>query len=83
MERARGEQDTLCAIASPLSPYLGWLADSVCVCNGQQSSEIFCDKCTGYMMLHVSASDMNRHEGGSNVRSVACRLCVGVLISSR
>jgi hypothetical protein len=26
MERARGEQDALYAIASPLSPYHGWLA---------------------------------------------------------
>jgi hypothetical protein len=33
MERARGEQDTLCAIAFPPSPYLNWLA-TVCICNG-------------------------------------------------
>jgi hypothetical protein len=30
MERARGEQDSLCAIASSPSPYLGWLA-TTCV----------------------------------------------------
>jgi hypothetical protein len=30
MERARGEQDAFCAIASPPSPYLDWLATNVC-----------------------------------------------------
>jgi hypothetical protein len=44
MERARGEQDASCAIASPPSPYLGWLTINMCICNGQQSSEIFCGK---------------------------------------
>jgi hypothetical protein len=38
MERARGEKDTLCAVASPPSPYLGWLANDACIC--QWSSEI-------------------------------------------
>jgi hypothetical protein len=41
-----GEQDTLCAIASPPYPYLGWLATNVCICDGQRSSEISCDKYT-------------------------------------
>jgi hypothetical protein len=36
MERARGEQYALFAIASPLSPF--------CISNGQRSSEISCDK---------------------------------------
>jgi hypothetical protein len=44
LERARGEQDTLCAVASPPSPYLSWLATNVCICNSQQNSEISCDK---------------------------------------
>lgn len=47
------------------------------------SSDIFCDKYTGYVMLHASASSWNRHEGGSNVRSVACRLCMEVLIEQQ
>jgi hypothetical protein len=42
--RARVEQDVLCAIVSPPSPYLDWLAANVCICNGQRSSEISCDK---------------------------------------
>jgi hypothetical protein len=44
IERARGEQDALCAIASPPSPYFGWLASNMYICNGQRSSEISCDK---------------------------------------
>jgi hypothetical protein len=28
----------------PPSPYLGWLTTNVCICNGQRSSEISCDK---------------------------------------
>jgi hypothetical protein len=31
MERARGEEDASCAIASPPSPYLGRLAANVCI----------------------------------------------------
>jgi hypothetical protein len=47
IERARWEHDALCAIGSPLSPHLGWLADSEReFCNGQQSSEISCDECS-------------------------------------
>jgi hypothetical protein len=46
MESTKREQDALCAIASPPSPYLCWLATNVNICNGQRSSEIFCDKCT-------------------------------------
>jgi hypothetical protein len=34
MERARGEQHPLRAIASPSSSYLGWPATNVCICNG-------------------------------------------------
>jgi hypothetical protein len=41
---ARGEQDALCAIVSPPSLQLGRLAINVCICNGQRSSEISCDK---------------------------------------
>jgi hypothetical protein len=44
MERVRGEQDALCAIASPPSTYRGWLTNNVCFCNGQRSSGISCDK---------------------------------------
>jgi hypothetical protein len=42
-ENGKGGQDVLCAIASPPSPYLGWLAANVCICNCQRSSEISCD----------------------------------------
>jgi hypothetical protein len=30
MERAGGEQDVYCAIASPSSPYLSWLDTNMC-----------------------------------------------------
>jgi hypothetical protein len=43
--KGRGEQDALCIIASPPSPYLSRLANMF-VCNGQQSSKLSCDKCT-------------------------------------
>jgi hypothetical protein len=39
----KGEQDAFCAIASPPSSYLGWLATNMCICNGQRSSDIFCE----------------------------------------
>jgi hypothetical protein len=42
-----GELNALCAIASPSSPYLGWLATCVRFCNSQRSSEISCDKFQG------------------------------------
>jgi hypothetical protein len=42
--KGKGEQDALCAIASPPSPNPGWLAANVCLSNSQRSSEIFCDK---------------------------------------
>jgi hypothetical protein len=66
MERARGEQDALYTITFPLSPYLGWLATSVCICNGQRSSEISCDKYIGLWLnlSHVSSlhqSSLNFH----------------------
>jgi hypothetical protein len=52
MEGARGEKDASCAIASPPSAYHGWQTANVCICNGQRSSEISCDK---YMwQLHCS-----------------------------
>lgn len=35
--RARGEQDTSCAIASPPTPYHGWLAINLCICNGHEA----------------------------------------------
>jgi hypothetical protein len=44
MERTRREQYALCAVASPPSTHLGWLANKVCICDGQRSSEIFCGK---------------------------------------
>jgi hypothetical protein len=31
MERARGEKDAFCAVTSPPSPYLVWLAANVCI----------------------------------------------------
>jgi hypothetical protein len=46
IERARGGQDTLRDIASSFCLYFGWLATKVCVCSGQRSSEISCDKCS-------------------------------------
>jgi hypothetical protein len=49
MERARVKQDALRAIASPASPYLGWLASNFCICNGEQSSEIPCNKYTYFL----------------------------------
>jgi hypothetical protein len=39
-----GQQDVLCAIPSPRAQYVGWLITSMRICNGQQSSEISCDK---------------------------------------
>jgi hypothetical protein len=39
-----GQQDALCGVAPPPSPYLGWLATNLCFCNGQLSSEISCGK---------------------------------------
>jgi hypothetical protein len=44
MERARGEQDALCTIASPPSPHHDWLASNVCICNDQGSSKISCGR---------------------------------------
>jgi hypothetical protein len=35
MERARGEQDALCTIASPLFLNLDWLATNMYIFNGQ------------------------------------------------
>jgi hypothetical protein len=42
--KGKGEQDALCAIAYPLFPSHGWLATNMCICNGQRSSEISCEK---------------------------------------
>jgi hypothetical protein len=44
MAMAMSEQDAFCAIASPPTPNLGWLANNVCICNGPRSSDISCDK---------------------------------------
>jgi hypothetical protein len=45
-EGARGVHDGLCAVASHLFPYLGWLATNVRICNEERSSEISCGKHT-------------------------------------
>jgi hypothetical protein len=37
-------QHASCCVTSPLSQCLGPLAMNVCICNGQRSSEIPCDK---------------------------------------
>lgn len=42
--KGKGGEYTLCAFASLPSLYLGWMATNMCVCNGQQSLEISCDK---------------------------------------
>jgi hypothetical protein len=44
LERAMGYQDGLCAVAFPPSLFLSWLATDVCICNGERSSELCCDK---------------------------------------
>jgi hypothetical protein len=40
METATGEQDALRALTSPISPFFGWLACNVSLCNDQRSSEL-------------------------------------------
>jgi hypothetical protein len=42
----RWGEGAVCFIAFPPSPYLDRLAAVVCICNGQRSSEISCDRCT-------------------------------------
>jgi hypothetical protein len=58
LEKSREEQEALCAVASPPSPYLGslagWLAVNMCICNGQRSSDISCGKQTPVYLLQMS-----------------------------
>jgi hypothetical protein len=58
-QKGGGGSKTPYAIAwrsSRPSPYLGWLATNVCICNGQRSSKISCDKYTCFGILFVSHS---------------------------
>jgi hypothetical protein len=56
MVKARAKQDALHAVASSPSPYLGWVATNVCICNSQRSSEISCNKCTNVVLLFPAAA---------------------------
>jgi hypothetical protein len=49
----REDQDALCAIVLPPSPYLGWLATNVCVCYCQRSSEMSYDKYAADFSLKI------------------------------
>jgi hypothetical protein len=51
--KGKGEQDALCAIASPPSLPVPRLATNMCVCNSQRSLEISCDKYTIYLVNNM------------------------------